>query len=231
MLKAIGQPLPKHVLVHGWWQKDNQKMSKAIGNVVDPAAVINEWGLDAFRYHVVRELDIGPDGNWTDSGFRERYHADLAKGLGNLVSRSLTMLKRYRNGTIPKQSNELAAEVEKAVAGIGQKLREFQLQSALEDIWGVMRRADQYIEKTAPFKLAKDTSQSARLDEVLYNLAEVCRVVAVLLWPFMPATAERIYAQLALSGVPDQFNAAKWGGLTPGHTIGEVGALFPRKDQ
>ena len=101
MLKAMGLPLPKQILVHGWWQKDGQKMSKSTGNVVDPVAVIDEWGVDAFRFYVLRELDIGPDGNWTDAGFKARYSAELANGLGNLVNRSLSMLKRYRNGVVP----------------------------------------------------------------------------------------------------------------------------------
>ena len=104
MLKAMGLPLPKQILVHGWWQKDGAKISKSTGNIVDPIAVIDEWGLDAFRFYVLRELDIGPDGNWTDAGFRSRYQAELANGLGNLVNRSLSMLKRYRNGVVPAQS-------------------------------------------------------------------------------------------------------------------------------
>ena len=104
MLKAMGLPLPKQILVHGWWQKDGAKISKSTGNIVDPIAVINEWGLDAFRFYVLRELDIGPDGNWTDAGFRSRYQAELANGLGNLVNRSLSMLKRYRNGIVPAKS-------------------------------------------------------------------------------------------------------------------------------
>jgi len=94
MLKTMGAPLPRQVLAHGWWQKDGQRMSKSTGNVVDPVAIIQEWGVDAFRFYVVRELDIGPDGNWTDAGFRARYTAELANGLGNLVNRSLSMLKR-----------------------------------------------------------------------------------------------------------------------------------------
>ena len=101
MLKAMGAPLPRQILVHGWWQKDGQRMSKTTGNVVDPVAVIDEWGVDAFRFYVLRELDIGPDGNWTDAGFQARYAAELANGLGNLVNRSLSMLKRYRHGLVP----------------------------------------------------------------------------------------------------------------------------------
>ena len=110
MLKAMGLPLPKQILVHGWWQKDGAKISKSTGNVVDPIAVIDEWGLDAFRFYVVRELDIGPDGNWTDAGFRSRYQSELANGLGNLVNRSLSMIGRYREGVVPSGTHQLAAE-------------------------------------------------------------------------------------------------------------------------
>src|SRR5438094_2797205 len=230
-LRAIGLPLPKQILVHGWWQKDGQKMSKSTGNVVDPVAVIDEWGVDAFRFYVLRELDIGPDGNWTDAGFKARYSAELANGLGNLVNRSLSMLKRYRNGLVPKASAELSSEASAAVSKTTQQYREFQLQSALESIWALVNRANQYVDQTAPFKLAKDPAQAERLAEVLYNLAETCRVLAVLLWPFVPDTAEKIYAQLGLSGSPDQLSAAAWGGLNAGHNIGEPLALFPRKDQ
>jgi methionyl-tRNA synthetase len=235
LLKAIGLPLPEFILVHGWWQKDGQKMSKSTGNVVDPIAVIDDWGSDAFRYYVVRELDIGPDGNWTDAGFQSRYHAELANGLGNLVNRSLSMLKRYRDGVVPKRHDELAVDANKTIRIVElcfqSKPPAHNLQGALQTIWLLINRANQYVDQTAPFKLAKDPAQAVRLDEVLYNLAEVCRVLAVLLWPFLPTTAEKIYAHLGLSAVPDKFNLAAWGGLPGGHTIGPVSPLFPRRDQ
>ncbi len=230
MLKAMGAELPRQILVHGWWQKDGKRMSKTDGNVVDPVAVIDEWGLDAFRFYVLRELDIGPDGNWTEDGFRARYSAELANGLGNLLNRSLSMLKRYRQGVVPAVSKELAPDVEKAVAETRSLLEQNQLQSALQAIWALITRANQYVDQTAPFKLAKDPAQAKRLDEVLYNLAETCRVIAVLLWPFLPTTATAIYTQLGLSGDPDKFSAARWGGLQPGHNIGNPAPLFPRKD-
>src|SRR5208283_4788672 len=132
MLKAMGAPLPRQILAHGWWQKDGERMSKSTGNVLDPIAVIDEWGVDAFRFYVLRELDIGPDGNWTDTGFAGRYSAELANGLGNLVNRSLSMLKRYRNGVVPKASNELASEAEKVVAETLALLDQNQLQGALQ---------------------------------------------------------------------------------------------------
>ena len=230
MLRAMGAPLPRQVLVHGWWQKDGQKMSKSTGNVVDPVAVIDDWGVDAFRFYVLRELDIGPDGNWTDAGFRSRYAAELANGLGNLVNRSLSMLKRYRNGVVPPISTELEPEATRVVAQTRQLLLDNQLQAGLLCIWSLVNRANQYVDQTAPFKLAKDPGQALRLDQVLYNLAEVCRVLAVLLWPFIPGTAEKIYGQLGLAAKPDRLDQAGWGKLPPGHTIGTPAPLFPRRD-
>jgi methionyl-tRNA synthetase len=230
MLRASGIPLPKQVLTHGWWQKDGAPMSKTTGNVVDPVAVVDEWGVDALRYYVLRELDIGPDGNWTDAGFRARYQAELANGLGNLVNRSLSMLKRYRNGIVPARSDELAPDAGKAIADTRSLFEQSQLQPALLSIWSLVTRANQYVDQTAPFKLAKDPANAKRLDEVLYNLAETCRVLAVLLWPFIPGTATKIYAQLGLGGAPENYSAAAWGGLKAGHTIGEPAPLFPRRD-
>jgi methionyl-tRNA synthetase len=226
----MGLPLPKQILVHGWWQKDGAKISKSTGNIVDPIAVIDEWGLDAFRFYVLRELDIGPDGNWTDAGFRARYSAELANGLGNLVNRSLSMLKRYRNGIVPAKSEELSAFAAKAADETHALLKQNQLQAALQSIWSLVTRANQYVDQTAPFKLAKDPAQAKRLDEVLYNLTETCRVLAVLLWPFLPGTSVKIYAQLGLTESPDKFSEAKWGKLNPGHKIGEPAPLFPRKE-
>ena len=230
MLKAMGLALPEKILVHGWWQKDGAKISKATGNIVEPLKVIDEWGVDAFRYYVVRELNIGPDGNWTDAGFAARYQAELANGLGNLVNRSLSMLKRYRNGVVPKASDELAPDAAQALTDATQHLRAFELQSALESIWRLVTRANQYVDQTAPFKIAKDPAQAARLDEVLYNLAETCRVLAVLLSPFMPSLSAKIYGQLSLPGSPQHWSDAAWGKLSAGHTIGEPAPLFPRKD-
>jgi len=230
MLKVMGAPLPKQVLAHGWWQKDGQRMSKTTGNVVDPLAIIQEWGVDAFRFYVVRELDIGPDGNWTDAGFRARYTAELANGLGNLVNRSLSMLKRYRDGKLLKSSTELEPDATRVIAETRSLLEQNELQRALITIWSLVTRANQYVDQTAPFKLAKDASQAKRLDEVLYNLAEVCRILAVLLWPFLPGTGAKIFEQLGLAGGPNNFKAAYWGGLATGHTIGSPAPLFPRKE-
>ncbi len=230
MLKAMELELPKQVLVHGWWQKDGQKMSKTTGNVVDPNNVIDEWSVDAFRYYVARELDIGPDGNWTDESFQARYSAELANGLGNLVNRSLSMLNRYRNGVLEIESDELAADAEKWINQALINYESHQIQSALVSIWGLVDRANQYVEQTAPFKLAKQEDQSHRLNEVLYNLAEACRILAVLIWPVMPQTAEKIFEQVGVKDSPDNFKQARWGGLVKGHTCNKPVPLFPRKD-
>lgn len=230
MLRALGAPLPRQLLVHGWWQKDGQKLSKSTGNVVDPEAVVTEWGLDAFRYFVVRELGIGPDGNWTDSGFGDRYRAELANGLGNLVNRAINMLNRYRQGSVPTPSHELAGAATEVVTQAEAQLREFDLQGTLQTIWKLVNRANEYVEQTAPFKLAKDPAQAARLDEVLYNLLEACRILGVLLWPFMPQTADRVFAQLKLCDAPDRWELTQWGLLEQGHQVGEPVPLFPRKD-
>jgi methionyl-tRNA synthetase len=192
--------------------------------------VIDEWGLDAFRYYIVRELAIGPDGNWTDDSFKSRYNAELANGLGNLLNRSVNMLNKYRDGVVPASSRELAPDAEVATRETAEKLAANDLQDALVAIWSLVNRANLYVEQTKPFSLAKDPTQAARLDEVLYNLVEGCRVLAVLLWPFIPGTSEKIFAQLNLPGSPGDWKLATWGGLQPGHKVGAPIPLFPRKD-
>ena len=229
MLKAMGLPLPKQILAHGFWQKDGEKMSKTTGNIVDPVAVVNEWGLDAFRYYVTRELDIGPDGNWTDTGFQSRYSAELANNLGNLVNRTLNMINKYRSGVVPAVSNELAKEAEALIQETRQHLEAHRIQDALVSTWSLATRANQFVDQTQPFKLAKDPSQATRLDEVLYNLAEICRILALLISPILTETSGKILEQLAL---PDQpvIPELKWGQLKPGHKVGAPVPLFPRKD-
>tara|TARA_Y100000588_G_scaffold3000_1_gene4018 strand:- start:15792 stop:17369 length:1578 start_codon:yes stop_codon:yes gene_type:complete len=230
MLKAAGLELPRQILVHGWWQKDGEKISKSTGNVVDPVEVIDQWGLDAFRYYVVRELSIGPDGNWTDEGFAIRYSAELANSLGNLVNRSLSMLDRYRDGILAAQNDDLAAEAITARDKLVGELRANQLQAGLQTIWGFVARMNQYIDETAPFKLAKDESQSFRLGEVLYNLAEGCRLLAVWLQPFLPTTSARIFGQLNLPNDLVNIANSSWGELPEGHQAGQPEPLFPRRD-
>lgn len=230
MLKAMGLPLPKQISVHGWWQKDGAKISKTTGNVVDPLEVIDEWGLEAFRYYCVRELDLGPDGNWTDSGFAARYTGELANNLGNLVNRSVSMLKRYRSSVVPKVHDELKADAEAALSQAITHYERLKFQQALQSIWAFVTRVNQYIDQTAPFKLAKDPDQSERLDEILYNLGESVRVIAILIWPVLPGTAQKIWEQLQLERDIPGLNDCRWGELPEGHETGKPVPLFPRKD-
>jgi methionyl-tRNA synthetase len=230
MLKAIGLPLPHQLLVHGWWQREGNKLSKSTGNVVDPIAVIDYWGLDAFRYYLIRELDIGPDGNWTDSGFAARYQAELANGLGNLVNRSLSMIKRYRDGRVPGGVHQLARESSECHARVVAAYRGNSLQEALLETWGLVNRANQYIDQTSPFKLAKDPEQAGQLNNILYTLAETCRTLGILLWPVIPGVAEKIHRQLGFDQVTGSL-AQLPAPMSEGHPIGEVFALFPRKDK
>jgi methionyl-tRNA synthetase len=230
MLHAAGIPLPKQVLTHGWWQKDGQKLSKTTGNVVDPVGVINEWGLDAFRYYVIRELAIGPDGNWTDDSFLARYNAELANGLGNLLNRAVNMLNKYRTGIVPAVATNLQADAEQAVTKAAAHLRAHELQAALVATWELVNRGNLYVEQTQPFRMAKDPAQAAQLDAVLYSLVESCRILAVMLAPFLPDTARRIYQQLRIDGSPADWSQTRWGVLQPGHQVGSPEPLFPRRD-
>jgi methionyl-tRNA synthetase len=140
------------------------------------------------------------------------------------------MLHRYRQGIVPERSEELAGDAGTAAERVRQQLLTHQLQGALQSIWTLVTRANQYVDHTAPFKLAKQPDQARRLDEVLYNLVETCRILAVLLWPFLPTTAGRLHRQLGLSGEPDRLEQAAWGGMPPGHRIGTPEALFPRRE-
>ncbi|MGO8698836.1 MAG: methionine--tRNA ligase [Limisphaerales bacterium] len=229
MLKAMGAPLPRQILVHGWWQKDGQKLSKSTGNVVDPVAVIDEWGVDAFRYYLVRELAIGPDGNWTDTGFRARYQSELANGLGNLVNRSLSMIKRYRQGVVPGGSNQLAKETAETWDLALAAYRANSLQEALQHAAALVTRANQFIDRTSPFKIAKDPVRASDLNSILRTLAEVCRVLGILLWPVIPGAAEKLQRQLGFQNVNTSL-AQPPPALPEGHAIGEIFPLFPRKD-
>jgi methionyl-tRNA synthetase len=226
----MGLPLPKQILAHGWWQKEGQKLSKSTGNVVDPIGVVDEWGQDAFRYYMVRELDIGPDGNWTDAGFRSRYHAELANGLGNLVNRSLSMIARYRQGAIPSGTHQLSAETSETWSAAIAAYRANSLQEAVQRIGGLVTRANQYIDQTSPFKIAKDPARAGDLDNILYTLAEVCRALGILLWPVIPGAAEKLQRQLGIQKPGCDFTKAP-PPIAPRHRIGEVFALFPRRDR
>jgi methionyl-tRNA synthetase len=229
LLMALGLELPKTIFAHGWWTVDGEKMSKSRGNVVDPATVVDEFGVDAFRYFVLREVPFGQDGDFSRDAFVGRYNSDLANNLGNLVSRTLTMIERYAGSAIPAPGSDNGFQqlVASAAREVHNSLGEFQFHRALQEIWTVVDRANRHIESSAPWNLAKDPAQRARLDAVLYTLAETLRHVARMASPFMPTTARTIFSSLGLAhlthGGPDT-----WGFLPKGQATTKPPALFPR---
>ncbi|MFZ5877693.1 MAG: methionine--tRNA ligase [Nitrospirota bacterium] len=230
LLMALDLPLPKTIFAHGWWTVDGEKMSKSRGNVVDPGAVTAEFGVDPFRYFVLREVPFGQDGDFSRDALIGRYNSDLANDLGNLVSRTLTMIERYAGGRLPGQGpddgfEELVAAADREVDN---SLAAFQFHRALQEIWVVVDRANRYIESSAPWSLAKDPAQRVRLDDVLYALAETLRHVARLISPFMPGTSRAIADSLGLSQVPN-CGPVTWGYLAKGQQISKPPALFPRR--
>lgn len=230
LLMALDLPLPKTIFAHGWWTVNGQKMSKSLGNVVDPGAMAEEFGVDPFRYFLLREVPFGQDGDFSRDGFLGRYNSDLANDLGNLLSRTSTMIERYSQGAIPSQGpddgfEELVAATYREVYN---SLAAFQFHRALQEIWVVIDCANRYIESSAPWNLAKDPANRVRLESVLYVLAETLRHVARLLFPFMPHTAHAIGQSLGLPDLPNS-GSAEWGFLKTGHRIHKTSPLFPRK--
>jgi methionyl-tRNA synthetase len=223
MLMAADLPLPKHVFVHGYLLMDGEKMSKSLGNVLDPFEIIERFGTDALRYYVLRDVSFGEDGSVSTTAFESRYETELANELGNLASRTLAMVARYRDGRVPE------AEVDPVLVedfdGLAERVAEFidrvDLTQALDAIWQRVRRLNRYVEEQAPWTLAKDPERAGDLDRVLRSLVEGLRVVTVLLAPWIPGAAETLLGAL---GAPDlSLDGARLGA----GAIGEVAPLEP----
>ena len=237
LLMALGLELPKEVYGHGWLLIGGDKMSKSKGNVVDPFILSDRYGVDAVRYFLLREVPFGSDGVYTNEALITRTNADLANDLGNLVSRTTAMITQYFGGKVPAptKAEEIDGElISMSVAALG-KVREnvenLLIPESLSEIFRLIQRANKYIDETMPWALAKDPNQRERLATVLYNLAEVIRVSAVLISPFMPDTAQKIYDHLCLGKLPSDFESVKtFGGLPVGGDVVKGEALFPRRD-
>jgi len=238
-LLAAGLPLPRHVVSHGWWLMDGAKMSKSKGNVVRPADYIARFGLDAFRYFVFREMVFGQDASFTDEAILTRYNADLANDLGNLASRVTTLIHRSCDARVPTPDAALLARDEEravldAISALVSKVKaavgSFQLSAALRDIWEVVGATNRYIVAREPWKLAKDESRQAELQTSLYVPADALRIIAELLRPFIPSTAERTLAMLGVSPAPASWASLTTGALVPGTPLGATAPLFPRID-
>jgi methionyl-tRNA synthetase len=237
---AADLPLPRQIVSHGWWMMDGAKMSKSKGNVVRPQAYIDRFGLDALRYVVFREMVFGQDANFGDEGFLTRYNADLANDLGNLVSRATTMIHRYCGGIVPRADPSLAAREPEQVLGLSvdaligsvpASVRGFQLSAALRDIWEVIGATNRYIVTREPWALAKAADRRAELETALFVAADTLLVLAELLRPFIPGTADRTLKMLGVEPKPDSWTRLARGTLAPGTRFGETSQLFPRIEQ
>src|SRR5680860_419694 len=235
LLMSAEHELPEHLFIHGYLKLGGEKMSKTRGNVMDPFPLIEEYGADPFRFYCFREVNFGQDGLVSEDGFKSRYNAELANEFGNLVSRTLSMIGKYRDSRIPDpQGHEnhgagLAGAAEDSVKEVRKRMDEVDLSGALDSIWDLVRRLNRYVEEQAPWKMAKSGDDVA-LDRTLWDLAEGIRLLAVVLHPFIPAATEETMRRLGLGESEDalMWSEAVWGRL-PADNVEEIGPpLFPR---
>ena len=236
MLMALDLPIPKQIYGHGWLVVEGDKMSKSKGNVVDPMLLIDEFGADAIRYFLLREITLGQDGGFSRDALINRINADLANDLGNLLHRTLNMINKFQGSTVLEAKGE--SDIDKsfkldAISTANEyatMMNNIQLSDAIKKTWAFVSRANKYIDETMPWKLAKDETQKQTLANTLYNLVESLRIISILISPFMPTTAQKIYDQLNLSDFDKiQLDDAQTFGKFPsGHQVNKPEQLFPR---
>jgi methionyl-tRNA synthetase len=241
-LMAAGLPLPKGIVAHGWLLFEENKMSKTRGNIVRTETIVDVLGIDALRYFLLREIVFGQDGSFSFDALVQRYNADLANGLGNLASRTLTMISRYFRGEVPYPSQAgrtpadeaIAGTAKKTIAEFGSLFDQYQFSRALELAWGLVAAVDKYIVENEPWSLGEkqDEGSRARLATVLYTSAEALRVVTALAHPVMPDATAKIWTQLGLGDIKKfDLSTLQWGQLHLGTKLGEIQAVFPRADK
>ncbi len=235
LLMALDIPVPKKVFGHGWILLEGGKMSKSVGNIVDPVVLIERYGVDALKYFLLREYTFGQDGLFTNEVLLNRINADLANDLGNLVSRTISMVEKYRDGIVPAsgESTDFDADLKKTAVSasllVDKRLDDLDFSGALEEIWKVVRRTNKYIDETAPWVLAKEEVNASKLDTVLYNLIESIRIISVLIQPFLIHTSRKIWEQINID--EGAWDTSTLFGVYPAGTLVKKGdALFPRID-
>ncbi len=232
-LMSAGLPLPKTIFAHGWWTVEGEKMSKSLGNVIDPYQVVEEFNSEIFRYFLLREIPFGQDGDYSKKSLVNRVNGELVNGLGNLVSRALGMIERYTEGVIPEPTelSESEKEIEKAyretATQVATDLEELAFNKALSRIWKFIALVNRYVDNTAPWKLAKEKEQKKRLETILWTLAESIRVISLLIYPFLPQTSREIRKKIGLSADSVSGNM-DWGRTKAETTVKKGENLFSR---